>query len=121
MRSSFNKKKSRKFLSSFQNSSIENREELSSLIRTHSRDSHVRLHDLSSQNTKISCQHLQNVSIKLSMHLLNFTRKMTFLRSEQNYHAETFKESSYHELLKEKSEKSSSSSIYDKNEMKIRR
>lgn len=97
------------------------REELSSLIRIHSRGSHARLHGLSSQNTKVSSQRLQDVPIELSMHSSDFTRKMTFLGSEQNYHAEAFKESSYHESLIEESGKSSGSSIHVKNEVKIRR
>ncbi len=117
MRPSFNKKESRKFLSSFQNSSIENREGLSSLIRTHARGSRARLHDLSPQDTEAISQRLQDV------HSSDFTRKMAFLGSEQNYHAEASKGSSYHESLMEESGKSSGSGsgIHVKNEVEIRR
>jgi len=121
MRPSFNKKKSRKFLSSFQNSSIENREGLSSLIRTHPRGSRARLHGLSPQDTEASSQRLQDVPIELGMHSSDSTRKTAFWGSEQNYHAEASKGSSYHESLIEESGKSSGSGIHVKNEVEIGR
>ncbi len=99
------------------------REGLSSLIRTHPRGSRARLHGLSPHDTEASSRRLQDVPIELGMHSSDSTRKMAFLGSEQNYHAEASKGSSYHESLIEESGKSSGSGsgIHVKNEVEIRR